>query len=171
MDLARKYQPISTRLLQRLKTITPSADRSLSYYPCVVTLRDGTTQDRVYLVERGLYINMWGVFPEDDSGKSQVYVQDVVDIAESPTRMPVRFANSLYMAGESCMGGVFYQLVFADGERLSVLTGNAIDFLPGLGGRSPADIDDVIPHEGRLDPARVPGPDYAWCIYDGVESR
>jgi len=72
--------------------IEPSQDGILKYYPCAVTLRNGTLLDRVYVVDFAPYIKMWGVTPEQDPHKASVPIEDVVTIGESLTRLPARVA-------------------------------------------------------------------------------
>ena len=102
-------------------TVTPSVDWWGRYYPCLVTLRDGSTRDRVYLVDEAVYAKVWGdppMFSRDD--REMVDLRDVTDVASSPTRMPPHLANELYRQGESGMGYYFFGLRLRDGRTYSV---------------------------------------------------
>lgn len=163
-----KFQPLSKKLFRQLKKIEPSIDGNLTYYPCRVYINGGDILDKVYIVEQNSYFKAWGVYPEDDEGKKEVKIESVIKIEESPTRIPVRFANKLYQAGESGMGYCFFTVVFKDGQEKAYLSGNAIDFFNYPKGKGPKDIIDVIPHKGR-DSDYEETPEYYWCIYSGVK--
>jgi hypothetical protein len=70
-----------------------------------VTLSDGSVRDRVYVQDAATWFEVWGVDPEDDDEKTLVDMEMILSIEDSPTRLPARFANALYAAGESAMGG------------------------------------------------------------------
>ena len=169
---------ITPQLLEQLKRIEPSRDEFatlIEYYPCKVTLKDGSSFDRVYVQEVKSYITHWGVLPKDDPAKQSIIITDVVKIEESPVRLPAKLATKMYQAGESGMGHCVFTLVLKDGQELPYITGNAVDF-PNL----PDDVDssmiiDLLPHEGRdeiqdgrgnytHDPYKH-GADYYWCLY------
>ena len=85
-------------------------------------------------------------------------------LAESPRRLPARFANKLYASGESGMGYKIFTVVFADGYHQSYSSGNAVDFIRYPEGLGPTDLVEVLPHEGRnADPVRCP--EYYWCLF------
>jgi len=94
-----------------------------------------------------------------------------VRIDESPLRLPARFANTVYAAGESDMGYVIFIVVLADGRRLPFVTGNRIDFPALPEGVGSADVVDAIPREGgSIFKYRPPRPDessvdYHWCLF------
>jgi hypothetical protein len=115
-------------------------------------------------VEAQPYINVWGVWPEDDPGKSSVNILEVVALTESPFRLPLRFAEVLYRAGESGMGYIVFTMVFSDGTKASSAGGNAVDFVALPPGKTPADIVEVLPHVGR-DSGPMTRPKYSWCLY------
>ena len=167
--MTREYKPIPKHLHEKLMKIEPSENYGLKYYPCQVALKDGGHVDRVYVVEQESYIKVWGVYPEDDGGKSEVLIEDVVDIEESPSRLPAKFANKLYEAGESGMGVTIFTVVFRHGVRQVFAAGNAVDFISYPEGKSSADIRDVLPHKGRESAEITRAPEYYWCIYSGVE--
>src|SRR5687767_7604316 len=140
---------ISASLYEQLLQVEPSRDWDIEYRPCLVTLKDGQKIDCVYIVPEHPYIKIWGVFPEDDSGKESVLIGDVSEIEESPSRLPAKIANKIYDAGESGMGYCVFTLVFNDSSTQAYITGNAIDFFPLPEGKSAKDIEDVLIHEGR----------------------
>src|SRR6266404_3576589 len=162
---ALRYPKLPPHLKSQLNAITPSVDDELKHYPCLVRLNDATEVDRVYLVSEAPYIRHWGVYPGQDSGKSEVHVEDVASLKESPSRLPPQFANELYKAGESGMGYTLFVVVFSDGTRQAFLTGNAVDFIEYPQGKGPQDVTAVLPNEGRNDPGRREAPNYSWCIY------
>ena len=133
-----------------------------------MTLHDGQTLDRVYIVAEAPYIRMWGVYPEDDRGKKWIRIEDVASIAESPTRLPAKIANRLYEAGESGMGYTIFTVGFSDGTKQACAAGNAIDFIHYPENNGPKDVVSVKPHVGR-DRNPLPGPAYFWCIYSDGE--
>lgn len=134
----------------------------MEYRPCRVRLATGEWREYVYVAEETAYIRVWGVWPEDDPGKSSILISEVDEINESERRIPAHLANKMYDGGESAMGGCFFVLVLADGTRIPCAGGNAIDFAPA--GVDPASIVDLIPHAGRDEqPWRTPG--YSWCLY------
>jgi hypothetical protein len=115
------------------------------------------------------YIKHWGAFPEDDSGKQSVQIEDVSEIEESPSRLPAKIANKIYEAGESGMGYCVFTLVFSDDSTQAYITGNAVDFVPLPTSKVTEDIEDVLPHEGRQAENQMRGLRYYWCIYSDVE--
>jgi hypothetical protein len=116
------------------------------------------------------YIQTWGVWPEDDAAKQHIRIEDVAAIAESPFRLPVRFANELYRAGESGMGYSAFTLVFADGAQSHFVSGGALDFICLPEGRDMAEVVRVVPHSGREQP-QAASPKYHWCLFGSGEGR
>ena len=160
-----RYPKLPDHLQPQLDAITPSVDGDMKYYPCKVRLHDGSEIDHVYLVAEAPYIRNWGVYPREDPHKAEVLAGDIASLAESPSRLPARFANELYKAGESGMGYTLFTVVFADGSRQAYSAGNAIDFIEYPPGKGPQDVAQVLPHEGRSDKHRIDAPDFHWCIY------
>lgn len=156
------------RIHEMLNKIEPSHDRDLAYYPCKVVITNGESVDCVYIEPEDLYIKYWGVFPENDSGKRYIWISEIAQVEESPSRLPAQFANELYRSGESGMGYTIFTVVFADGTRQAYGTGNAVDFILYPSGKGQEDVVKVIPHEGRADPNRINAPDWYWCLYSGV---
>jgi hypothetical protein len=161
------YSKLPPNLKSQLEAITPSVCGELRYYPCLVRLNNGTELDRVYVVPEAPYIKLWGVYPNEDPGKSEVRIEDVASLTESPSRLPAPFANELYKA-ESGMAETVFTVVFS--RRLGLLpcrsvfaTGDAIDFIQYPRGRGPKDVVAVLPYVGRRRFRR--GPTYSWCLY------
>ncbi len=107
---------------------------------------------------------MWGIYPEDDKAKRWIRIEDVVEVCESPIRLPPLFANELYKNGESGMGYTIFTVVFSDGEKQACVSGNAIDFIRYPNGKGPRDIVAVLPHKGR-NQNPVNAPQWTWCLY------
>jgi hypothetical protein len=161
----KRYSALPQHIRDALNGIEPSWDGDLAYFPCRVVLKDGRVGDNVYIVAEQPYIRMWGIYPEDDRGKSSIRIEDLIEVNESPIRLPAKFANQLYKAGESGMGYTIFTLVFSDGLTQACGTGNAIDFIRYPANKGPDDVVAVLPHEGRRDDSLVSMPDYTWCIY------
>jgi hypothetical protein len=162
----RAAPPLPAHLRSRLLTVTPSVHLWIHYYPCLVTLRDGSSRDRVYLVEEGAFLKVWGdppMFSRDD--RDLIDLRDVVDLVSSPTRMPARLANELYRGGESGMGYYFFGLRLRDGRTLSFMTGGAFDFLPD--GLTEQDVIGVVATKRPSQESEIDSrePHYAWCLY------
>jgi hypothetical protein len=152
------------KLREDLNAITPSRDSDIAYWPCAARMKDGAALVCVYVVPEGPYIKHWGIYPQQDRGKSYISIADVEALAESPRRLPARFANKLYRSGESGMGYTIFTVVFGDGSRQAYGCGNAVDFIRYPDGKGPGDVVDVLPHEGRnAEPASCP--DHWWCLF------
>jgi len=161
----RRYPPLPEKLVQPLSAV--EATDGL-YRPCMVTLHDGSTLDCVYLVEAQPWFSVWGVWPEDDEAKLSVDVRAVAAIEDSPSRLPASVANALYAAGESGMGYTIFTVQFVDESSVTVVTGNAIDFIDYPRGQSKETVVNALPHVGRDDPQICNGPRYHWCLYDSA---
>jgi hypothetical protein len=160
-----RYSKISADLRAELSRIPAVGDFGLEYPPCDVRLKDGRRVSRVYVVPEDPYIKIWGVWPEDDKGKLSVLIDDVVEIRESADRLPASMAAKLYAAGESGMGYCVFTVLFNDGACLPFASGGAVDFIEYPPGKGPANVVDVIPHEGRDEPDLRRAPEFHWCLY------
>jgi len=158
-----RYPSLPTTLASQLAKVSLSGGY---LRPCLVTLDDGTTIDRVYLAEASQYIRQWGVWPENDRGKHSIPIDRIVSVKDSPSRLPPKFADELYAAGESGMGYTIFTVCFADGSDIKIGTGNAVDFIDYPAGQSPASVVKVLPHVGRNDPNLRNGPRYSWSLYE-----
>lgn len=166
-DPERGYPRIPRNLYEQLLAVEPSidgTDPALHYRPCLVRLANGSDHFRVYVQEARPWGEQWGVWPDEDTGKSEVAIGDVVEISASPMRLPPNLATKMYDAGESGMGYCRFTLVLADGNHLACTTGNAVDFVDLPDGVTPDDIVDLLPHE--LTGQVVEGSSYAWCLYE-----
>ncbi len=161
--MSSRYSPLSPDLARQLSEVPTSGD---IYHPCSVTLNDGTVNDRVYVVESARYYRNWGVWPEHDRGKRSLDIRIVASINDSPSRLPARFADELYEAGESGMGYTIFTVRFRDGNSIAVGTGNAVDFIDYPDEQSPQTVVGVLPHVGQDDPNLRSGPEYWWCLYE-----
>jgi len=159
-----EFPKLPEQVREDLGNIIPSVDRDLTYWPCAARLSNGTVLSCVYVVPEGPYIKYWGVYPQHDRGKSYISISDVEALAESPRRLPAKFANELYKNGESGMGYTIFTVVFADGSRQAYLTGNAVDFIRYPEGMGQNDVIEVLPHEGR-NAELVRGHEYYWCLF------
>jgi hypothetical protein len=165
----RRYPGISADVLQMLERIEPSVEGpDLRYYPCAATLKSGTVMECVYLCEPTPWFALWGVWPEDDPGKQSISVEDIAELRESTYRLPARFANRLYRAGESGMGYTIFVVEFRDGTRAAYGTGNAVDFITYPPGQSAATVVKVLPHEGRME-QKLSTPDFTWCLFERLK--
>lgn len=162
---ARTYPALTAALKQQLDRIQFSSDRIIHYWPAQATLRDGSIHERVYFVDAAEYIKAWVVWPADDSGKQEIRIEDVASISDSASRLPNRFADQLYRAGESGMGYVVFELQYTDGSKSAHLAGNAVDFVQLPERKQSKDIVGVTPHAGRDSKSHLNAPDYAWCLF------
>jgi hypothetical protein len=134
-------------------------------------LLGGISKECVYVVESSEYIRKWGVWPNQDSGKREVKIEDVIEIQESPCRLPARFAQSLYAAGESGMGYLVFGIRYRDGSFSYHIAGNAVDFVNIPAGKTIDEIESVVPHAGRDQQDLFRAPNYAWCLHSMPISR
>ena len=96
----RRYPVPTEKILAQILSVPVSVDRWMPYRPCDVVLKNGRRVDRVYVVPEEPYILMWGVWPEDDRGKSSVLLDELAEVRDSRHRLPAPFAQKLYSAGE-----------------------------------------------------------------------
>jgi hypothetical protein len=155
---------------RQLAAIEPSVCGSLKYFPCSVVLKTGSQLDCVYVVSQAPYIRYWGIYPEDDPGKSVILVQNVQAVRESAYRLPVEVANTLYRSGESGMGYTVFTLEFADGSTQSYMAGNTVDFIDYPAYKTASDVVRVLPNVGRDSNPRQ-GKAYYWCLYSDDETE
>ena len=129
-------------------------------------MRDGTVLVCVYVVPEVPYLKLWGVYPQHDRGKSYIEISDVDALAESPRRLPAKFANELYEIGPTGMGRYYYfTIIFADGTWQCCESGSAVDFVRYPVGKSPSDVVAVLPYERRAGAEVVFAPEYYWCLF------
>jgi hypothetical protein len=162
----QRYPELTAKQRLQLMRVEPSRYYRLEYRPCRVKLRDGSALDRVYVVQAAPYYDVWGVWPEEDEGKHALDIRKVVEIEDSPQRMPVKFANELYGAKETRAGVHIFILEWPDEFKQPYMTGSAVDFVPAPEGRKLKDALIVHPHKGKRDPNIVKGLSYYWCLYE-----
>jgi len=170
-----RYPKIQDVLYRKLIQIESSRDGKFSYYPCKVMLIDGKSIERAYVQEETSYINIWGIYPDEDKGKNYIPIAEVKDIEESPYRLAPKLANKIYMAGESGMGYCVFTLVMKNGDKLPFVTGGAVDFVDLPPEYSYNDIIDVLPHVGKeklqdkehrwINLPYTKDAKYWWCLY------
>ena len=159
-----RYATPPESIRQALASIVPSGEHELPSYPCRVKLKSGDVLDRVLIVPEKEYLHYWGVYPEDDKAKRSIRIEDILQLEESPTRLPARFADEIYRAGESGMGGTDFIVVFTDGSRQAYSAGGVVDFISYPTGKGPVDVAGVLPREGGGD-TLVAVPGHYWCLY------
>jgi hypothetical protein len=164
---AKRVEPIPAPLFAKLNRITPSRDRDMLYYPCRVVTRDGRVFDRVYVQPREPYLTYWGILPFDDRHKGWIAISEVVDLEESPLRLPPQLAERVYEKGETGMGYTSFRMDFRNGNHRAVTTGGTVDFIPLREGETGADVVRVHTGIGRLENTDL-APRYYWSIYEGV---
>jgi hypothetical protein len=163
------YPKLPNHLKQKWNKIPPSHGAAKNARPCMAILDDGAIVDAVYVVHAQDYISLWGNWPKDDKGKREIDISRVRKLKESPNRLPLKFAEVLYQAGESNMGGLIFTIIFKDNSKQVYGTGNAIDFLKLPKGKVMDDIVEVLPHEGRQSTDLLTTLDYYWCLFDSGE--
>ena len=136
----------------------------LEYFPCMVLLASGEQHDCVYIAEASSYIRIWGVWPDEDNGKSAIRIEDVAQIQPSPSRLPAKFAREMYAVGESGMGYCIFTLHFADGTCQPYCTGNLVDFPQMPVGKSVNDVVALRPNQGRGEES-LGARQYHWCLF------
>jgi hypothetical protein len=164
---AKDFPILSADLRAQLELVPLAHDRDFALAPCQVTLASGGVVDRVYVVEADGYFGLWGW----DERRPYISLDDVVAIRESPTRLPSKYSDRVYQAGESGMGYVVFTVVTSNGSRYPFSMGDAVDFPNWPPNVEPRDVIDVLPHVGReafRDGGYQPtqhGADYFWCLY------
>lgn len=148
----------------QLELIEPSVYPSGAVlYPCSVRLTDGNICECVYLVEPTAFNQLFrGLEPESMPNLLWVQAQEVALIQESPARLPARFANKIYHAGEH-WGSHSFTLVFSWWCRSNYLVGEFVDFLKYPFGRQPSDVKDVLLY--RQNKHATPVPRHYWCVF------
>ena len=81
----RTYPPLPDHLRKQWEAIPPSGSQ-IQYRPCSATLNTGAVFPCVYVLEAQKYIDVWGVWPEDDPCKDHIRVDEVASLSESPYR-------------------------------------------------------------------------------------
>jgi hypothetical protein len=158
---------ISDNLLQQLMSVPTSNTGMNEVRPCCVRLRDGSWRDCVYIEELEHHLDWDLEWPLSDREDAPSF-GDVVEIRESPRRLPPSIANALYDAGESAMGGSWFVLVTRSGQRIPCETAYWVDFIDLPEGVAPSDIVAAEPHadEARTSLNRVHALGTHWSVYE-----
>lgn len=159
-----RYPRLGASLKADLLKIQPAIRLGVAYYPASVRTDTGESLTCVYLVEENGYFRQWGVWPEMDAAKRAVDINRVASIAESPKRLPWRYAKKIYDSGESGMGYHIFTISFENGAKQVVTSGGAVDFVEFPNGLRGDNITDVILHVNRGSPS-TSVPDYYWSLY------
>lgn len=166
---------ISDDLLRQLLSVPTSIDGLFEYRPCCVRLRNGSWRDGVYIHDLETYLDLWSTVPGADRSDYELAFGEVVEIVDSPRRLPPPIANALYAAGESAMGGCYFVLVTRSGLRIPCQTGNFVDFVELPENVAPTDIVHVEPHADEARTASNPAKSLhiGWSVYDadGLDRR
>lgn len=159
------YQPLPKRIQDELRQIASSQySDELMLYPCRAVLKNGETLNAVYIVPENPYMKYVGIYPEADKAKKSIRIEEIAHVENSPWRLPARFANEIYLLGESGMGYTIFTVAFSDGLRQAYVNGNMVDFIAYPAGKGPSDVVEVLPHECR-NSSKIVGPEYYWCLY------
>jgi len=99
----------------QLALIEPSITASGCYvYPGAATLKDGTFLNCVYFATTSAYHRVYGSdHPSSNPSALWISPRDVASIRQSPARLPAKFANEIYRAGESGMGYYMFTVQFS----------------------------------------------------------
>ena len=155
--------PISPDQILLLEKIVPSIYYGQKYYPCAVRLEDGQEFACVYIINAAEHANRRGELPLDFY-PDPIPIEKVVDIMESPYRLPQQLAQELYNQGESAMGAFIFTVEFSNRRQLSYSTGGLVDFLEIPNGLKANEIIKVIPQKA-LPKNHGTEMSYRWCIY------
>jgi hypothetical protein len=116
------------------------------------------------LAEGAQHSKKWGVPIEELRRLYWLSINDVIHVAESPSRLPAEMANQIYRHGETVMGYTIFTVVFGDQSKQAYVAGNAVDFIQYLTGKTPRDVVGVIPRAGREQfPLRTPR--HTWSLF------
>jgi hypothetical protein len=157
--------PVS--LQRQLDAIEPSeVEPGHRIYPCSAQLNDGTVQKCVYFMTAATSMRLLGRNgPAAVPDRNWILEDEVASIGESPVRLPARFANKIYRAGESHYGCYTFALVFSRWLRRGYTVGGFVDFLEFPRGHGPSDVKEVLLAVGPIRATRAcQVPDYRWCV-------
>ena len=160
-----RYHKIDDALRREIDSIEPSMDGQIAYYPCSVMLKSGAKVQFVCIAEAESYFEKWGVWPENDSSKRSILIEDIAHISESENRLPARFASQLYISGESGMGYYKFRLKFTNGLIQSYLCYSLVDFIIYPEGLFAKDIVNITRDNTYTTEDAITSPNYSWCLY------
>jgi hypothetical protein len=156
---------LSPGVRYQLDKIEPSVEMyGTRLYPCSAQLHDGRMLECVYFVDIASFKRFWGwERPEEvPGGKLSISPDQVASVQESRLRLPARFANQIYRAGESGMGYFNFCLVFSWWYRRDYVVGSFVDFLEYPFWFGPADVRRVILYRNKREARRTP--ETWWCV-------
>lgn len=148
----------------QLAYLEPSIVGGAKYYPCSAYVSTGQLINCVYLVEKDGYFARWGGWPEDDSAKHYLHLNEISSIADSPNRLPAQFAKEVYNIGESGMGIYSFSIRFKNGMKQAYSSGGAVDFINYPKNTSGSDIVKILPYT-TTNSEPLKEPTYYWCLY------
>ena len=161
----KHYPQLAKKLREQLAHVEPILINGIKYFPCSVYTVNGQFLPCVYIVEADGYFKHWGIWPEDDHAKYSIPLGEVSSIADSPNRLPAKFAARIYKAGESGMGYHSFSIKFNNGFEQKYIGGGAIDFINYPKELNQNDIKDITLYSGTLGEL-LSSPTYYWCLYD-----
>jgi hypothetical protein len=160
---------LTPALKQQLDAIEPSHyDPQIALHPCSVQLRDGRTLECVYMTEASVFKCLWHFdSPEEVPGMFCISPAEVVSITDSPFRLPARFANKVYQAGESGMGYTIFALKFKWWPRRYYCAGSFVDFVEFPPWQGPDTVTCVLTHLFKRfkRPQKLPNFSMYDCVY------
>ncbi len=166
-----RYKSLPNNLRSKIELIDPVEVYGVSCYPCSVINKKKEYIECVYIVEEKDYFCNWGVWPEEDSGKLFILINDVIDIFESSKRLPTNFAKKIYAAGESGMGYHRFVVKFSSGISQTYIAGGVVDFIEYPIKTSDNDIIDVYPNSWVTGQQEIMTPKYYWCLYSDASQK
>jgi phage-related protein len=137
-------------------------------YPASATTRDRRILECVCFVERK---NFSKVFlyksPEETPGVQWIAADQIESVLESTARLPARFANQIYQAGEAGMGYYLFTLAFPFFLRRTYVVSGIVDFLYYPLWFKPGDVRAVVGSYGRARRRARPRPmpEVNWCVF------
>jgi hypothetical protein len=148
-------------LRAKLDWIERGGEVRREYWPCEIELSSG----QVITCACVTSVDSWRHSTQYAPG-GFASVEQIRDIRESPTRLPRRFAQSVYDAGESGMGYTIYAVVYRDNARSYHGGGNldCFDFVSYPEGQSARTVSGVLPHQGRME-RKISNPLVVWCVF------
>jgi hypothetical protein len=150
---------LSEPLKRKLHQIVPSEDNA---YPASVRLIDGFKLPRVIFIDEEYvlkwHLGFWTGFVGADK---------VVDVSDSPFKMPPPVLRKLASEGETSMNSLEFRITLKDGKRLPCWYSGYNPFIELPQPYEPASIVDVEVGRGLvvLEAAVLADPDFVWCVY------
>jgi len=155
---------LNSDLERQLARIEPGIrQRGMLLHPCSVECKNGTIVECVYMVAEADIVRLTGFTQLKDTwSRNRISPEDIASIRESPMRLPAKFANQLYEAGESGMGYRAFTVVFSWWCRQEYAQAS-VDFIEYPSGTGPSDVKAVLPHVGKRRRPRLQ-PAVYWCV-------